>query len=68
MKAHYRDRHLSNTIPEISLAQLLGCVRVVWKDAWAYSTQQYRLGKNNPNSGELKKTFITQAKKIHQRQ
>ncbi len=57
MKARYQYR-IYPTDQQQGLAQLFGCVRVVWNDALALCKQ---LGKK-PKSSELQKLVITQAK------
>jgi putative transposase len=58
MKARYQFRFYPTDQQRQSLAQLFGCVRVVWNDALALCKQ---LGKK-PKSSELQKLVITQAK------
>ncbi|NES66207.1 MAG: IS200/IS605 family element transposase accessory protein TnpB, partial [Okeania sp. SIO2D1] len=50
------------------LAQLFGCVRVVWNDSLACCQQKYKLGEKKPTNSELQKQFITQAKKAEYRE
>lgn len=64
MKARYQYRFYPTSQQRQSLAQLFGCVRVVWNDALATCKQSEKLPKN----GELQKLMITQAKKTEQRE
>ncbi len=64
MKARYQYRFYPTTQQRQSLAQLFGCVRVVWNDALATCQQSEKLPKN----GDLQKLVITQAKKTEQRE
>ncbi len=59
MKARYRYRFYPTDEQKQSLAQLFGCVRVVWNDALAICKQSEK----KPKSAELQKLVITQAKK-----
>ena len=63
MKARYQYRFYPTDQQRQSLAQLFGCVRVVWNDALALCKQSVKL----PKSGDLQKVFITQAKKTDAR-
>jgi len=47
-----------------NLAKVFGCCRVVWNDALALCKSTQKL----PSNGDLQKTFITQAKKLEQRE
>ncbi len=49
MKARYRYRIYPTTAPKTKLAQLFGCVRVVWNDSLAYCQQNYKLGQKKNN-------------------
>lgn len=60
MKARYQYRFYPTDQQRQSLAQLFGCVRVVWNDALAICKQAEKLPKN----GDLQKVVITQAKKL----
>lgn len=64
MKARYRYRFYPTDQQRQSLAQLFGCVRVVWNDALAFCKQAEKLPKN----GDLQKWIITQAKKTTERE
>ena len=63
MKARYQYRFYPTSQQQQSLAQLFGCVRVVWNDALALCKQSEK----KPKSAELQKTVITQAKKTEKR-
>jgi putative transposase len=63
MKARYRYRIYPTDQQQQSLAQLFGCVRVVWNDALALCKQSEK----KPKSAELQKIVITQAKKTEER-
>ncbi len=52
----------------MALAKLFGCVRVVWNDALAFCINQYKAGESKPNNSQLQKQFITQAKKVVERE
>jgi putative transposase len=63
MKARYKYRFYPTDQQRQSLAQLFGCVRVVWNDALALCKQS----KKKPSSAELQKIVITQAKQNTER-
>jgi putative transposase len=63
MKARYQYRFYPTDQQRQSLAQLFGCVRVVWNDALAICKQSEK----KPKSAELQKLVITQAKKTSSR-
>jgi putative transposase len=63
MKARYQYRFYPTDKQQQSLAQLFGCVRVVWNDALAICKQSDKLPSNN----DLQKLVITQAKKTDER-
>lgn len=63
MKARYQYRFYPTDQQQQSLAQLFGCVRVVWNDALALCKQSEKL----PSNGDLQKLVITQAKKTLER-
>ncbi|MFP4009938.1 MAG: RNA-guided endonuclease InsQ/TnpB family protein [Spirulinaceae cyanobacterium] len=63
MKARYKYRFYPTDQQQQSLAQLFGCVRVVWNDALAICQQSEK----KPKSAELQKIVITQAKKTEAR-
>ncbi|TVU52288.1 MAG: transposase [Arthrospira sp. PLM2.Bin9] len=64
MKARYQYRFYPTDQQQQSLAQLFGCVRVVWNDALAICKQVEKLPSNN----DLQKLVITQAKKTIERE
>jgi len=64
MKARYQYRFYPTIQQQQSLAQLFGCVRVVWNDALALCKQSEKLPSNN----DLQKLVITQAKKTAERE
>jgi len=64
MKARYQYRFYPTDQQRQSLAQLFGCVRVVWNDALAICKQSEKLPSNN----DLQKLVITQAKKKEERE
>ncbi|MEH2399363.1 RNA-guided endonuclease InsQ/TnpB family protein [Nostoc sp.] len=63
MKARYQYRFYPTDQQQQLLAQLFGCVRVVWNDALAICKQSEKLPSNN----DLQKLVITQAKKAESR-
>ena len=63
MKARYKYRIYPTDQQKQSLAQLFGCVRVVWNDALALGKQSEK----KPKSTELQKIVITQAKQTEER-
>ena len=63
MKARYKYRIYPTDQQKQSLAQLFGCVRVVWNDALALCKQSEK----KPKSTELQKIVITQAKQTEER-
>ena len=63
MKARYRYRFYPTDQQQQSLAQLFGCVRVVWNDALAICKQSEK----KPSSADLQKVVITQAKNTEER-
>lgn len=64
MKARYQYRFYPTDQQRQSLAQLFGCVRVVWNDALSICKQSQKLPKNS----DLQKFVITQAKKTAERE
>jgi putative transposase len=64
MKARYQYRFYPTDQQRQSLAQLFGCVRVVWNDALALCKQSEKL----PSHNDLQKSVITQAKKTVERE
>ena len=63
MKARYQYRFYPTDQQQQLLAQLFGCVRVVWNDALALCKKSEKL----PSNGNLQKLVITQAKKTEAR-
>ncbi|MFB8792698.1 MAG: transposase [Microcoleus sp.] len=63
MKARYRYRFYPTDQQQQSLAQLFGCVRVVWNDALALCKQSEK----KPSSADLQKIVITGAKQTEER-
>ena len=63
MKARFRYRFYPTIQQQQSLAQLFGCVRVVWNDSLALCKQSEK----KPSSAELQKIVITHAKKTEER-
>lgn len=63
LKARYQYRFYPTDQQQQRLAQLFGCVRVVWNDALALC----RRSEKKPKSPELQKLVITQAKKTKER-
>ena len=63
MKARYKYRIYPTNQQQQSLAQLFGCVRVVWNDALALCKQSEK----KPSSAQVQKVVITQAKKTDER-
>ena len=64
MKARYQYRFYPTDQQRQSLAQVFGCVRVVWNDALAICKQ----GEKLPSNNDLQKLVITQAKKTADRE
>ena len=64
MKARYQYRFYPTDQQRQSLAQVFGCVRVVWNDALAVCRKAEKLPSNN----DLQKLVITQAKKTEERE
>ncbi|WP_367120449.1 RNA-guided endonuclease InsQ/TnpB family protein [Microcoleus sp. PH2017_30_WIL_O_A] len=63
MKARYQFRFYPSNQQQQSLAQLFGCVRVVWNDALAVCKQSEK----KPKSANLLHQVITQAKQTEER-
>ena len=68
MKARYRFRVYPTPSQQLALAKVFGCVRVVWNDALAHCNAEYGAGGKKPSNAALQKQFITQAKKIAERE
>ena len=64
MKARYQYRFYPTEQQCQSIAQVFGCVRVVWNDALAICKQSEKLPSNN----DLQKLVITQTKKTVERE
>lgn len=64
MKSRYQYRIYPTPGQRIALAQLFGCVRVVWNDALALCRQSEKL----PTDGDLKRICVKEAKKTSQRE
>jgi putative transposase len=64
VKARYSYRFYPTDQQKQRLAQLFGCVRVVWNDALALCKQSEKL----PRNSELQKLVITQAKRTEERE
>jgi putative transposase len=64
MKARYQYRFYPTDQQRESIAQVFGCVRVVFNDALAICRQAEKV----PSVNELQKLVITQAKKTEQRE
>lgn len=62
MKARYQYRFYPTDQQQVRLAQLFGCVRVVWNDALLLCKQSEKL----PGYNKLA-SFLTQAKKTEDR-
>ncbi|MEM7591710.1 MAG: RNA-guided endonuclease TnpB family protein [Cyanobacteria bacterium P01_A01_bin.83] len=63
MKARYQYRIYPTSMQQRALAQLFGCVRVVWNDSLALCRMSDKL----PKTSALQKVFITLAKKTQDR-
>jgi len=63
MKGRYQFRFYPTIEQKISLAQLFGCVRVVWNDALRLCKQSEK----KPSSGDLHRIVTTHAKKTVER-
>ena len=62
MKSRYQYRIYPTNQQKKHLAQLFGCVRVVFNDALAYCQEKYKNGEKKPNNTELSNR-LTQLKK-----
>jgi putative transposase len=73
MKARYQYRFYPTDQQRLSLAQLFGCVRVVWNDALVICKQSVSEASAStrstklPSNNDLQKLVITQAKKTEER-
>ncbi|NJR61756.1 MAG: transposase [Cyanobacteria bacterium CRU_2_1] len=63
MKVRYKYRFYPTDQQQQSLAQLFGCVRVVWNDALSICKASEKL----PSTNDLQKIVITEAKKTDER-
>jgi putative transposase len=63
MKSRYRYRIYPTDQQVILLAQLFGCVRVVWNDALVLNKKLYKESKTRLNYSTLSKKILTEAKK-----
>ena len=68
MKARYRYRCYPTPSHKLALAKLWEGVRVVWNDSLGFCISEYIGGKNKPKNAEIQKQFITQAKKLEERE
>lgn len=66
MKARYRYRIYPTDQQKKLLAQLFGCVRVVFNDALAYCQEKYKNGEKKPSNSELSKR-LTQLKQTEEK-
>lgn len=66
VKARYTYRIYPNRLQQDKLAQVFGCVRVVYKDALA-RVKATPKGEKWPSTAELQKLVITQAKQTESR-
>jgi len=66
MKARYRYRIYPTDLQKTALAQLFGCVRVVWNDTLAFCIDTHQKGEKKPNDNELVKR-LTQVKKTEEK-
>ena len=64
MKSRYQYRIYPTNQQKKHLAQLFGCVRVVFNDALAYCQEKYKNGKKKPSNTELSRR-LTELKKTH---
>jgi len=53
MKARYKYRFYPTDQQRLSLAQLFGCIRVVWNDALAFCKEEEKLPTYNQLSARL---------------
>lgn len=66
MKSRYQYRIYPSNKQKKHLAQLFGCVRVVFNDALAYCQEKYKNGEKKPNNTELSKR-LTEVKKTEEK-
>mgnify|MGYP006254355769 FL=1 len=67
MKARFKYRIYPTLGQKHRLARLVGFFRVVWNDSLVCCQEKYKLGKKKPTNSELRKQFITLAKKTEDR-
>ncbi len=67
MKSRYQYRIYPTNQQKKLLAQLFGCVRVVFNDALAYCQEKYKEGQKKPDNKELSKR-LTQLKKTEEKE
>ncbi|WP_353736044.1 MULTISPECIES: RNA-guided endonuclease TnpB family protein [unclassified Okeania] len=68
MRARYKYRIYPTKYQQTKLAQLFGCVRVVWNDSLACCKEKHAQREKKPTNSELQKQFITSAKKTEHRE
>lgn len=68
MKSRYKYRIYPTDQQKKSIAQLFGCVRVVFNDALNFCNQEYKAGNKKPDFKTLSKKFLTDAKKTKERE
>ena len=66
MKSRYQYRIYPTNQQKKYLAQLFGCVRVVFNDALAYCQEKYKNGEKKPNNTELSRR-LTELKKTEEK-
>ena len=66
MKSRYQYRIYPTNQQKKHLAQLFGCVRVVFNDALAYCQEKYKKGEKKPNNTELSRR-LTELKKTEEK-
>ncbi|MGB3205850.1 MAG: RNA-guided endonuclease TnpB family protein [Crinalium sp.] len=66
MKARYQNRIYPTNQQKKLMAQLFGCVRVVFNDALAYCQEKYKNGEKKPNNTELSRR-LTELKKTEEK-
>lgn len=67
MKSRHKYRFYPTDQQVILLAQLFGCVRVVWNDALYLSKKVYEATKAHKSYSSLSKEILTEAKKTEER-
>ncbi|MGB3205090.1 MAG: RNA-guided endonuclease TnpB family protein [Crinalium sp.] len=66
MKSRYQYRIYPTNQQKKHLAQLFGCIRVVFNDALAYCQEKYKNGEKKPNNTELSRR-LTELKKTEEK-